>query len=80
MPRDAHEHTINACLGERLRTLRRSWAEVTVYEETGHTSAGRPDVIPHFDGGDEESELAHTMSKEQIEWFRAGAALNILGK
>ena len=45
MPRDAHEHTINACLGERLRTLRRSWTEVTVYEETGHTSAGRPDVI-----------------------------------
>ena len=45
MPRDAHEHTINACLGERLRTLRRSWAEVTVYEETGHTSRGRPDVI-----------------------------------
>ena len=45
MPRTAHEHTINACLGETLRTLRRSWAEVMVYEETGHTSQGRPDVI-----------------------------------
>ena len=37
-------------------------------------------VIHHFEGGDEEIELAHTMSEEQIEWFRAGAALNILGK
>ncbi len=45
MPRTAHEQTINVCLGETLRILRKSWAEVTVYEETGHTSQGRPDVI-----------------------------------
>ena len=37
-------------------------------------------VIHHFEGGDEEIELRHTMSEEQLEWFRAGAALNILGK
>ncbi len=37
-------------------------------------------VIHHFEGGDEEIELKHTMSEEQLEWFRAGAALNILGK
>ncbi len=37
-------------------------------------------VIHHFEGGDEEIELRHTMSDEQLEWFRAGAALNILGK
>ena len=37
-------------------------------------------VIHHFEGGDEEVELRHTMSEEQLEWFRAGAALNILGK
>ena len=37
-------------------------------------------VIHHFEGGDEEIELTHTMSGEQLEWFRAGAALNILGK
>ena len=37
-------------------------------------------VIHHFEGGDEEIELTHTMSDEQLEWFRAGAALNILGK
>ena len=45
MPRTAHEQTINVCLGETLRILRKSWAEVTVYEEAGHTSQGRPDVI-----------------------------------
>ncbi len=37
-------------------------------------------IIHHFEGGDEEVELKHTMSEEQLEWFRAGAALNILGK
>ena len=37
-------------------------------------------VINHFEGGEEDIELTHTMSEEQIEWFRAGAALNILGK
>jgi aconitate hydratase len=37
-------------------------------------------VIHHFEGGDEEIDLTHTMSGEQLEWFRAGAALNILGK
>ena len=37
-------------------------------------------VIRHFEGGDEEIELTHTMSGEQIGWFHAGAALNILGK
>ena len=45
-------------------------------------SPGKPvrAVIHHFEGGEEEIELRHTMSEEQIEWFRAGAALNILGK
>ncbi len=37
-------------------------------------------VIHHFEGGEEDIELTHTMSEEQLEWFRAGAALNILGK
>ena len=37
-------------------------------------------VVHHFEGGEEDIELTHTMSEEQIEWFRAGAALNILGK
>ena len=37
-------------------------------------------IIHHAEGGDEEIELTHTMSGEQIEWFHAGAALNILSK
>jgi aconitate hydratase len=36
-------------------------------------------VIHHAEGGEEEFDLLHTMSVEQIEWFKAGAALNILG-
>jgi aconitate hydratase len=36
-------------------------------------------IIHHSEGGDEEILLTHTMSNEQIEWFHAGAALNILG-
>ncbi len=36
-------------------------------------------VLHHAEGGEEELELLHTMSEEQIEWFKAGAALNILG-
>ena len=36
-------------------------------------------IITHSEGGDEEIELTHTLSGEQIEWFHAGAALNILG-
>tara|TARA_A100001037_G_scaffold74123_1_gene66286 strand:- start:4364 stop:6634 length:2271 start_codon:yes stop_codon:yes gene_type:complete len=45
-------------------------------------SPGKPvfATIHHFEGGEEQIELRHTMSEEQIEWFRAGAALNILGK
>jgi aconitate hydratase len=36
-------------------------------------------IITHSEGGEEEIELTHTLSGEQIEWFHAGAALNILG-
>jgi aconitate hydratase len=36
-------------------------------------------IIHHSEGGDKEILLTHTMSNEQIEWFHAGAALNILG-
>ena len=36
-------------------------------------------IIHHAEGGEEEFDLLHTMSVEQIEWFKAGAALNILG-
>ncbi|MCP4898211.1 MAG: aconitate hydratase [bacterium] len=35
-------------------------------------------VIHHSDGSDESISLNHTLNEEQIEWFRAGSALNVL--
>jgi len=35
-------------------------------------------VFRHEDGGTDRVELRHTLSDEQIEWFRAGSALNVL--
>ena len=34
--------------------------------------------IVHADGSKDSIELAHTMNADQIEWFRAGSALNLL--
>ncbi|XP_020624155.1 aconitate hydratase, mitochondrial-like [Orbicella faveolata] len=33
-------------------------------------------VVKHKDGGQDEIQLNHTMNESQIEWFRAGSALN----
>jgi aconitate hydratase len=35
-------------------------------------------VIHHADGSDETIELAHSLNAEQVEWFKAGSALNLL--
>ena len=35
-------------------------------------------VVNHEDGAVDHVETTHTMSEEQIEWFRAGSALNVL--
>ncbi|HSL17456.1 MAG TPA: aconitate hydratase [Methylomirabilota bacterium] len=35
-------------------------------------------VIHHSDGSDEEISLRHSLNAEQVEWFRAGSALNVL--
>jgi aconitate hydratase len=37
-------------------------------------------VFQHADGGQDEVETNHSLSDEQIEWFRAGSALNLLRK
>jgi aconitate hydratase len=34
--------------------------------------------LRHADGREEEIRLRHTLSEEQIAWFRAGSALNLL--
>ncbi len=36
--------------------------------------------IQHADGGKEDIVLKHSMDAEQIEWFRAGSALNVFAK
>ncbi len=35
-------------------------------------------VLRHADGSTDEIETSHTLSDEQIEWFKAGSALNLL--
>jgi aconitate hydratase len=35
-------------------------------------------VIHHDDGSETRIRLRHTMNDEQIGWFRAGSALNVL--
>ncbi len=37
-------------------------------------------AIKHSDGSTEEIELIHTMNRQQIEWFKAGSALNLIAK
>jgi aconitate hydratase len=41
---------------------------------------GRPltVVLHHRDGSEDRAEVRHSMNAEQIEWFRAGSALNLL--
>ena len=35
-------------------------------------------VLHHSDGSDEEFKVNHTYNKNQIEWFKAGSALNLI--
>ncbi|MCA9502665.1 MAG: aconitate hydratase [Myxococcales bacterium] len=35
-------------------------------------------VIHHEDGSEDRIQVAHTLNEEQIEWFKAGSALNLL--
>jgi aconitate hydratase len=35
-------------------------------------------VVHHEDGSEDRFEVAHTLNEEQIEWFQAGSALNLL--
>jgi aconitate hydratase len=37
-------------------------------------------VIHHKDGKEEQVALNHSLTQEQIEWFKAGSALNLLSK
>jgi aconitate hydratase len=35
-------------------------------------------ILHHADGTEEEIYCRHTFTAEQIEWFKAGAALNLM--
>ena len=35
-------------------------------------------VLHHADGGEDRIPVRHSLNAEQIEWFRAGSALNVL--
>jgi aconitate hydratase len=35
-------------------------------------------VIKHADGSTDEATLVHTFNENQVEWFRAGSALNLI--
>jgi aconitate hydratase len=37
-------------------------------------------VLHHADGPEEKIELNHSYNEQQIEWFKAGSALNVIGK
>jgi aconitate hydratase len=37
-------------------------------------------LIKHEDGTQDECELKHTFNQAQIEWFKAGSALNLIAK
>ena len=45
-------------------------------------AAGKPVkvVFHHADGTKDEISCRHTLNQEQIGWFRAGSALNVLRK
>lgn len=47
-----------------------------------HLAPGKPVtlLIHHCDGKEEKIDLNHSMTHEQIEWFKAGSALNLLAK
>ena len=68
-----------------------TFADASVYDRIQETDrislAGLKDLAPgrpvravlhHADGSSEEFLLNHTFNREQIEWFRAGSALNLL--
>ena len=35
-------------------------------------------TLNHSDGSSDQVELRHSMNEDQLEWFRAGSALNLL--
>ena len=51
-----------------------------VYVDLGQPCEDREAILHHDGGEEDEIELRHTLSADQIEWFKAGSALNVLKK
>ena len=56
--------------------------ELSIPEIFAQLAPGRPvDVVLHHrGGGDEKLSAVHTLNREQLEWFKAGSALELLRK
>ena len=54
--------------------------ELSIPNVTSALAPGKPveAVLHHSDGSEEKLQLRHTLNDEQIEWFRAGSALELL--
>ena len=64
-----------------LTVFKRGADELIIEAELAQKLApGKPlrVVLKHAGGGQDELEVRHTLNAEQIGWFKAGSALNVL--
>jgi len=56
--------------------------ELSIPDVTSQLAPGKPvtALLRHTDGSEERLSLKHTLNREQIEWFKAGSALELLRK
>ena len=54
--------------------------QLSIPDVVGQLAPGKPvdAVLHHADGSEEHLALKHTLNREQIEWFKAGSALELL--
>ena len=81
-PRDQSEEAGRAAAHVREPVRLRPGRETTASASAGlaQLAPGAPlrAVLHHADGREDEFAVRHTFNAEQIEWFRAGSALNLL--
>ena len=65
---------VNAADYDRIRESDRVSIDITTLAVGKHVDL----VVSHEDGTQETIELQHTMNEQQLGWFRAGSALNLI--
>jgi aconitate hydratase len=65
---------VNATDYDRIRESDRVSIDVTTLAVGKHVDL----VVNHDDGTSETIQLKHTMNEQQLGWFRAGSALNLI--